>query len=228
MQILTSNKYQMVLAAACLLPAVALTAEPNSDLSYSYVELDYINLDIDQPNENRPFRGDFNNGDGYGVSVSLLFSPRFFFYGDYTKTQADFSFTDNIGVHVPGNTDILRLNLGLGFIMPVTTNSDFVVSGGYSDIDYDRFRLGATSSFSLSDLEDDTSDGYTLDAKLRSQLSQSIETSIGARYTDLGALDGLSIIGNLLFEMSPNLGLNVAVDAGEDLVTWAAGVRYSF
>lgn len=228
MKVLSSVKCTTALAAACLLPAVTFAAESTSDLSYSYIELDYINLDVDQPNEDRPFRGDFDNGNGYGLSASFLLSPRFFVYSDYSKTKADFSFMDNTGARVPGNTDILRLNLGLGFIMPVMTNTDVVFSGGYSDIDYDRFRLGATSNFSLGDLEDDSSDGYTLDAKLRSQLSEGIETTVGARYTDIGSLDGFSIIGSLMFEMSPTLGLNLAIDAGEDLVTWAAGVRYSF
>jgi hypothetical protein len=116
----------------------------------------------------------------------------------------------------------------VGFHAPLSGATDIVVSGGYADIDYDEFNLGASSSISLDDLDDDPSDGFLADVKLRSQLTPMLEGAIGARYTDIEDADGLSLIGNLMFEINQTWGLNLSVDAGDDLVTWAAGVRASF
>lgn len=210
---------------AMLIPATGMAAE---GLSYGYLEGSYINLDVDQPNEDSVFREDFDNGGGYGINLSLPLSERFFLYGGYSDTESDFTFSDNTGAIVPGDTDVLKFNLGLGLILPMSDKSDVVFSGGYSDIDYDDFDFGATNDPDVNDLRDDPSDGWTADAYLRSQLAQSVESTIGARYTDIEGIDGVSFIGSLMFEMNQNWGINVSVDAGDELVTWGAGIRYSF
>jgi hypothetical protein len=152
----------------------------------------------------------------------------FFIFGDYTDTESDFSFVDNTGLFVPGDTDVKRLNLGGGFFTGLSAQTDLVVSAAYTDIDYDDFDIGASPSLSLNNLFDDPSDGFMADIRLRSQLSQALEGGIGVRYTDIESIDGLSLIGNLLWEFTPNWGLNVSLDAGDDLMTWGAGVRYTF
>ena len=60
------NPYQrnLLAAAVCLLPAAGFAADAGDDLSYGYIEADYINLDIDQPGEDDVFDGDFDNGGG--------------------------------------------------------------------------------------------------------------------------------------------------------------------
>ena len=197
-------------------------------LSYGYLEADYINLDVDQPNENSILREDFDNGGGWGATVSLPLSEMLFLHGAYSDTESDFTFVDNSDAIVPGNTRILKFNLGLGLALPMSDSSDLVFSAGYADIDYDDFRFGASDDPAVSDLDEDPSDGYTADAYWRSQLSTRVETLVGARYTDIEGVDGLSFIGSVLFELTPNWGLSVNVDAGDALVTWGAGLRYSF
>lgn len=206
-------------------PVTGLAAE---NVSYGFIEGGYINLDVDQPNEDSLFREDFDNGGGWGANFSFPMSEAVFLYGSYSNTESDFTFIDNTGAIVPGNTDLLKFNLGLGLAMPMSNTSDFVISGGYSDIDYDDFNFGATEDTDANDLRDDPSDGWTADAYLRSQITANIEGSVGARYTDIQGIDGFSLIGGLLFEMNQNWGLNISVDAGDELVTWGAGIRYSF
>lgn len=229
MKALNHCNRQIMLAGICLLPLTGFAADASDELSYGYVELDYINFDVDQPNEDNIFSGDFDNGGGYGVSLSIPLGEAFFAYADYSDTEADFTFIDNNDVLIPGDTEMKRFNLGLGFIAPMSDRTHLVFSGGYSDIDYGSFSFGASADDdSFDDLNEDPSDGYTVDVKLRSQLSQMIEGSIGARYTDIEDADGLSVIGNLMFEFSPNWGLNLSLDAGDELMTYGAGVRYSF
>ena len=218
-------KLALALATAGLLPAAGFAAE---GLSYNFVEVGYVNLDVDQPGEDTFPRGDFDNGDGFEAKVSWALSDRFFIYGNYSETEADFGYRNNAGVRFPGNTDVIKFGAGVGAVFPMSNNTDFVVSGGYMDIDFDRFRLGASGNSSVNDLKNDPSDGFSVDALMRSQLSERFEASIGARYIDIQSIDGFSLIANLMYEFTPNWGLNFSVDAGSDLGTWAAGVRYSF
>jgi hypothetical protein len=218
-------KLALALAGAGLVPAAGFAAE---GLSYTYGELDYINLDVDQPGEDTFPREDFDNGGGYKIDLSWALGERFFVYGNYSDTTADFNYRDQNDALLPGDTDIIKAGLGVGAILPMSTNTDVVLSGGYLDVDFDKFRLGATGNSSINDLRDDSSDGFSVDALLRSQLTTKLEGSIGGRYIDVQSIDGFSVIANLMYEFTPNWGLNFSADAGEDLVTWAAGVRYSF
>lgn len=225
------NPYQrkLLAAAVCLLPMTGFAADANDELSYGYVELDYINLDVDQPGERNVFDGDFDNGGGYGLSASIPLNEMWFLFGDYTDTDSDFGFTDNTGRFFPGNIDIKRLNLGAGVAMPMNERSDLVISGAYADLDYGDFNFGAAGGTnSIDDITGDTSDGYMADVRWRSQWTQAVEGSLGARYTDIGNTDGLSFIGNVLFEFAPNWGINLQVDAGDELITYGAGVRMTF
>ena len=159
-------KLGLLIAGASALGATSAFAADSTDaLSYGYIEGDYINLDIDQPGENNVFDGDFDNGGGFGVSASLPLGESLFLFGDYSNTESDFSFVDNAGLGISGDTELKRLNLGLGFAMPMSDQTDLVLSGAYVDLDYGDFNFGASSSTRLSDLDDDPSDGYMVDAR---------------------------------------------------------------
>lgn len=215
----------VTLAGLLSIPMISTAAE---GLNYTFIELEYLNLDVDEPNESNVLDTDFDNGGGLGIDLSYGFTNRFFLYAAYSKTEADFSFIDNSNTFVPGRTDLLLFNLGLGYAFPMSDRTDFVLSGGYADIDYNDFDFGATNDTDANDLRDDPSDGYTLDAKIRSQFTDNIETSIGLRYVDIEDIDGLSLIANIMYEFNPNWGLDLNLDAGDELMVWGIGVRYSF
>lgn len=229
MKSFSTNQRKLLAAAICLLPMTGFAADNPNGLSYGYVEVDYLNLDIDQPGEGNVFEGDWDNGDGFGVSASFPLGERFFIFGDYSSTDSDFNFIDNTNRFIPANVDVKRVNLGAGAAFPMSDRSDLVVSGAYSDIDFGSFGFGATpDNNSIDDLNEDPSDGFIADVRIRSQWTQAMEGSIGARYTDLEATDGLSLVGNVLFELSPTWGINLQVDAGDELITYGAGVRMTF
>jgi len=235
MKPLNPHTPKVLALSLCLIPLTGFAADANDELSYGYVEADYMNLDIDQQDENlNVFKNDFDNGGGYGLTLSFPINDSLFIFGDYSDTESDFTFSDNAGVIIPSDTDIKRLNVGVGFVMPMNDTSDFVLSGAYSDIDYGDFNVGADSDEiddlddALDDLNEDPSDGYFVDAKLRSQFATAWEGSIGARYTDIEDAEGFSLIGNVMYEFAPNWGLNLSLDAGDDLTTWGAGIRYTF
>jgi hypothetical protein len=238
MKPLNPHTPKLLALGLCLIPLTGLAADANDELSYRYVEVDYINLDIDQEDENlNIFKNDFDNGGGYGLSASFPINESLFIFGDYSDTEADFTFSDDTGLVFPSDTDIKRFNVGLGFVMPMNDTSDIVLSGAYSDLDYGDFDLvGAEDELgdldelddAFDDLNEDPSDGYFVDAKFRSQFAPAWEGALGLRYTDIEDADGFSVIGNVMYEFNPNWGVNLYLDAGDELVTWGAGVRFIF
>lgn len=55
-----------------------------------------------------------------------------------------------------------------------------------------------------------------------------MEGSIGVRHTDLEQFDNLSVIGNLMYEFTPGMGLNFGMEAGSDISHYLLGLRFSF
>lgn len=214
----------LILVTSFLTPAVLVAAE---DLSYSYFELGYVNLDIDESDEDFIFQGEFDDGEGWGFRASWELGERFFVYGAYNESNADFSYLDNTETVVPGDVDQIKFNLGVGMHFPINEISDVVVSAAYADIDYDSFDIGRNSDIDWNDLRDDPSDGYHLDVSYRAQFADIVEGSIGVRYTDIQQVDGFSLLANVMYEFTENWGINLSLDAGDHLMTWGLGVRYS-
>ncbi len=215
-----------IIAIATLSFLVPLAAVAQ-DLSYSYIEADFISLDIDGFNEDADLIDDINDGTGFGVRGSLALSTHFFVFADYSQTEADFTFDSGTGI-IPQNQDIHRLNVGLGYRLPILSATDIVIRGAYTDIDIGDFNLGGSSDPDLGDLNDDTSDGWFADAGLRSQLLPRLEALAAIRYTDIEGADQVSLVGEGMFEITQSLGLTLGFDAGDELTTYYAGVRLSF
>jgi len=221
-----------------LASGVATAAE---DLSYSYIEGDYILQDSDLLEDNDftdDFLDDTDDGDGYGVRGSFAVSEYLFLFGKYSSTESEFTFRDDSGTVYPQDEDVKTLKLGLGWHMPLTDAMDLVVTGAYTDIDYGDFNLGANENDDLNsrddlenaldDLNDDSSDGFVVDAGVRAQALTWLEAGGGVRYVDVDSGDNTSVFGNLLFEMTQNFGINAEVDIGDNVNTYELGLRYSF
>lgn len=213
-------------AAMCLPLGLPLSAAAQ-ELSYTYLEADYVSLDIDGVDDDANLIEEIDDGNGFGVRSSVGLSSNFFFFADYSETNSDFTFNSGTGV-LPQDTDINRLNAGAGFHMPLLDRTDLVVRGAYTDIDFGDFDLGGSSDPAIQDLNDDSSDGWFADAGLRSQLFESFEGMAAVRYTDIESTDQFSLVGEGLFELNQNLGLSIGFEAGDELTTYYAGVRLSF
>ena len=213
-------------AAVCLPLTMPLVAAAQ-DLSYTYLEADYVSLDIDGVDEQDNLIDDLDDGNGFGVRSSLALASNFFVFADYSETSSDVTFNPGSGL-LPQETDINRLNAGAGFRMPLMDRTDLVFRGAYTDIDLGDFDLGGSSDPVLQDLNDDSSDGWFADAGVRSQLFESFEGMASVRYTDIEETDQFSVVGEGLFELNQNLGLSIGFEAGDELTSYFAGVRLSF
>lgn len=214
------------IAVLCMPLLVPMGAKAQ-ELRYSYLEGDYISQDVDGIDEGGDLIDDIDDGDGFGVRSSLSLSSHFFVFADYSQTNSDVTFDSGTGL-IPQDTDVDRLNAGIGYHMPLVGETDLVFRGAYTDVDFGDFDLGGSSDPDIEDLNDDTSDGWFADAGVRSQLFDRFEGSVGVRYTDIEDTDQFSLVGEGLFELTQNLGLNIGFDAGDELTTYYAGVRFSF
>lgn len=226
--IVSLNKFGLITALGFSLATLTTSAIAAEDLSYSFLEIDYINLNIDEVGDSGSVLDDLDNGGGWGARGSFAIAPNWFVFGQYSVTDADADFIDDENLFFSANTDINRLDFGAGFHNPVNTKTDVVLRVAYTDIDTDGFNFGGSDDSSLNDLDEDSSDGFFIDASLRSQLMDSVEGSFGVRYTDLQDIDNISIIGNLMYEFSPAVGLNLGLEAGDNISHFLIGLRYSF
>jgi hypothetical protein len=112
-------------------------------------------------------------------------------------------------------------------MIEINDRLDFVGRLGYVDIDFGDFRFGASSDIDANDLRNDSSDGYLVDAGVRSQLLENLEGSLGLRHLDIEGIDNTSLLGSLLFELSPSWDIEFAVDVGDDVSTYLLGIRFS-
>ena len=214
-----------------LFPALLLTsasAMAQEHFSYTWIEADFVNMEIDGYDNDGSFSSEFNDGNGWGLSASYSFAPNWFVFSNFSSVQSDVDFVDNTGQRFSSDTDIDRFDLGVGYYIRMNDRSDWVFSLAYTDIDVDDFDFGGSSNSSFNDLRDDESDGFFADAGIRAQLLDRLEGSVGLRYTSIEEVDNFSLIGNALFEFTPMVGFNLGADIGDDLTTWVAGVRVNF
>lgn len=225
------------LATAVALPASAMAAE---DISYTYVQLDYIVQDIDAFEDDQVFDDvleDVDDGSGFGIEGSFAFANNFFVFGKYSNTEADFTYIDDDGLFVPQGEDIKSFDLGLGYFLPLSDTLDFVARAAYTDVDYGDLNFGQvdddvadddeTVGDAWDDLNEDSSDGYYVDAGLRAQAVEWLEVGGGVRYSDMDSGDDVSVFGDLTFELNQNLGIVVSGDFGDNATVYGIGLQYS-
>lgn len=178
--------------------AAALAQEQTRTMSYTYLEGDYVSSSFDNP-------GNDVDGDGVGVKGSFSVTDQLFLLGDYTYQDLD------------GNVDLDELELGIGGHMPLADGLDLIgtLSYLYTNVDYGP-----------GDTDDDA---IGLGVGLRGRLTDRFELQGGVQYADLELLrdDILLSLGGRYY-LTPQLALGAGVEAGDDVTTWNAGVRYEF
>jgi len=112
------------MVGAVLLAAMPVAAQAE-DMSYSFIDLGYSEVDIDSGGP---------TGDGFGVRGSVGFAENFFVFADYSSY--DFS----------GGVDVDFYSVGLGGHMEIADNVDLVGRAGYAKAD-----ASAGGGFGLDD-----------------------------------------------------------------------------
>jgi hypothetical protein len=168
------------------------------ELSYSYLELGYLNTDLDNPNV---------DGDGFGVRGSLAFTPNLHGIASFSSLELD-----------DVNADVDQFEIGIGGNWSLSDKLDLIATVSYVNVELDGpggFN-GDDSGFALGG----ALRGRVTDAlELRGGISyvdlddSGDETSlnVGARYY-----------------VTPMFALGADLQFSDDQTAWVLGARFDF
>ena len=192
-----------VVLGSLLLAATPLAAQ--ADLSYSYVDLNWVNLEADSD-----ALGIDEDADGFGLSGSVGFGESFFGFVDYRTVEGDVFGTD---------FDIDQASVGIGGHYGISDNADLVGRVGYTQFD------ASVSGFGSEDI-----DGFLLSVGARGQLGDSFELEGHIVYTDLGddGGDDTSFVVAGRYYFTERFAVGAGLETGDDFEFWHAGIRFTF
>ncbi len=183
----------LILTAALLAtPAIA------DGLDYNYLEGGYQRIELDD---------DFFDvdGDGFGIGGSFEVGDNAFVFGSYGTADFDFGI------------DFNELTAGVGYHVPVGTNTDFVASIAY---------VRAEAEASGIDIDDN---GIGASIGLRSMVTDTVEVFGNINYVDLDdSGDDTSFSGGAWFNVTETFALGVSAGFGDDTTTYGASARLYF
>ncbi|MDG2523917.1 Ax21 family protein [Stenotrophomonas sp. HITSZ_GD] len=107
------------LLALGLLAALPFAASAADNISYNYVEGDYVKTNIDGP-----------DADGWGIKGSYAFHPNFHVFGGYTKQKFDGA----------GDLDLNQWNVGVGYNYAISNSTDLLARVSYQNLDPEHYR----------------------------------------------------------------------------------------
>jgi hypothetical protein len=189
-------KIASVLAAsAAFVPFLAQA----DGLSYSYVDVAYVNTDLDETSE---------DVDGLALRGSLEITEQVFLFAGYSDQSGSIGGRD---------LDFETYSLGVGYAWPIAPRMDLYGKIGYTEADADFRGFGG----------DD--DGYLLAFGLRSRVQEQLELEGSLNYVDLSdSGDDTSLGLSARWYFTEQFAAGVEGAFGDDANTYGIGVRWHF
>lgn len=188
------DKHLMLAISA--LAALAPGAAGGQELDYTYVEASYLNLDL----EAGPGTID---GDGLGLTGSLLLQERFFVFADYGRANFE------RGIDTSG------YDLGFGHRWPLQPRLD-----AYAELAWVHSRI--ETDFASAD-----DDGYAADVGLRSRLGDKVELQGAITYVDVGGSDTSLRLGGRYY-LTDEIAIGAGYEVNNDGGGWNVSLRAEF
>lgn len=167
----------LFVALALALPATGAFAQnANSDISWSYFDIGLQRV--------APDSSDLDDGNGFAIRGSGAINANWHVFLGYNRTQLEGSraFTGEGGV--PGvvgvDDDFDRYNIGIGYNLPVATNTDMFARVGYERAGSAEFAVVVGPQVQTAKLE--STDGYSVEVGVRSAFTPRFEAGASVRY----------------------------------------------
>lgn len=196
--------------ALALAAALPMSAQA-SELSYSFVEVDYQN-GSDAVND--IFSGNTVDSEGFGIRGSFGFAENFYATGAYGQSNLDVGSPD---------IDYDKWSLGFGYHRPMYDQADWFVEAAYSEINADIFFLD--DSF------------YRVSAGIRGSITDRFEGTAKLSYNDGADFDGafypqydgtISASVGMQWRLNEMWGIVGEIEAYDKATDYTIGVRASF
>lgn len=197
-----------LLLASLLGGSVMCSGASGSDavISYNYVDIGYLNTDIDHV-----VPGTDVDGDGAGIRFSYAAHPNVHLFAGYSQVNLDY------------DVDLTMWEAGIGYNTSIAENTDFFATLAYEDVEAESGNLSADDN------------GYGLGAglrymivndQIRASVLDGIELKGQLNYVDLDdSGDDTSLNAGILFHFDPVLAVGIEGTWGDDVTTYTAGIR---
>lgn len=213
-------KNQLVLAVAL---AIAPFAASAAELSYSYIEGGYAQLNQELPDVDlgggMVAQIDDIKASGFQVSGSVEMGPSFYLFGGYKLGN------DDVNVDVPGigsgsvDIDLTQFNAGLGYHHGLSDRTDLI-----TELSFIRTEADADGEDGSIDADD-----ARIAVGVRGLMADNVEGWVKANYTDGDAYDGeFSATVGVQFKFNQTWGLVGEAEFGDSSSQFMVGARASF
>lgn len=185
----------LIIGALMLSSTAALADRP----SYSYIQANYQEVDIDLGNNDI-------DGDGFAVSGSVAINESWFAFAGYSSAEFE------------SVVDLTEFALGGGYHAPLSEKTDWVATASYLNAEIDAPGVNSMSE-----------SGFGMSLGVRSMLNPKLELAGSVSYADLGdGADGVSVGGSAWYTVTGNLALGLGFSAGDDTTSYGIGARLYF
>ena len=188
-----------LLSAAALASSHAFANSP----SWDYVELQYVQFDVDDIDV---------EPSGFGINGSVLVSENVFLTGSTAFTSDDFQGVD---------FDYDTLELGIGYRYAISDRTDWYASLSYANVE----AKASASGFGSSTVDED---GFDIETGIRSMLTEKFELGADISYLDLGDEDETTFTVEATYLVSESVGIDLGYGIASDVNTLNLGVRFEF
>jgi len=171
------------------------------DLSYNFIEIGYLEAELDDD-----LAGFSVDGDGYGIGGSFEVGENWFVGVSYSTIGFDFG------------VDLDQISVGGGYHFGMSDRTDFFATLSY-----------LTAEVSASGFGSVDEDGYGVTIGIRSMLSDNFELNGGIGYSDLGdGADGTAFNAGALYSFTPTFAIGLDIGVDEDVTLYGLGARFYF
>jgi len=152
---------------------------------------------------NTDFDG-IGDDDGWGIGGSAEVGENIFIFADYSS------------IGLPAGVDFNVLDAGIGYKSPISPTTDINLSIGYVNFELDTGLFGSADE-----------DGYSLDATIRSMVSNEFELNGGISYIDLGnGNDDPFFHVGAVYSFNPSFAVFGDFNTSSDITTYMIGGRF--
>lgn len=175
----------LLLAAFLLAPASA-----TADVSYTYLELDYVNVDTDLSERvadtDVDARLKTDDDGGFRLGGSWNFYDNWHVFGEYQQAENDIDIDGTVTgtpINASGDFDVTRWRLGAGYAYPLKPELSL-----YGRLSYDYIEFDDVDVTGVDDLDTDD-DGLGAEAGVRWFAATPFELQGYVRYTSVGDVE---------------------------------------
>jgi hypothetical protein len=224
--------------AATIAMIITVVAQPAraSDLSYTYLDFQALDNDVDAAGSQRPVPSQLVNvasrgGDGIAVAGSLGLPGRLYASGAFTTSIIDITGVVEsplTRVTTSDSFDLVSSQIGIGYQREISDNFDVIAELTYESIDYD-FGSVAGENFDVSDSGLGAEIGFRWNPKPAFELfATGRVTPVGKVDLNARELDSDTLINTgVRWYFFNDLGVGVDYSTGE-VKTFTVSLRFGF